>query len=74
MMRSLIRKLLGPSDIELPDEKKGKPVRRIGGGMTKGGEKDDARWLEHNERASEQTIRNLQRMSENIRAATGKKK
>lgn len=46
-------------DINLPDEKKGKPVRAIGGGMTRGGEPNDARWIEHNKRKSDQVIGRL---------------
>jgi hypothetical protein len=76
-MRDLIRRLLGGapsrSDINLPDPKKGKPVRSISGGTTKGGAPDDARWVDHHKRMAEQSIQSLQRMGETVRKITGKK-
>lgn len=73
MPKGFLKSLFGGGDINLPDEKKGKPVRSMSGGMTKGGAPDDKRWIEHNKRKSDQEINKLRRLGDTVRKFTGQK-
>lgn len=62
----------GPKDTNLPDERKGKRVPRLGGGATLGGKPDDARWADLNKRKSDQALGSLRKFGETVRKATKK--
>lgn len=65
-----VRRMISGGDVNLPDEKAGKPVRSMSGGMTKGGAPDDRRYLEHNARASKQSMDRLQRFAKGAEAVS----
>lgn len=71
-IKTKLKSLFGMgSDIYLPDEKAGKPVRSMSGGMTKGGAPDDYRWKEHNKRKAAQAMKNIQDLGQHVRRVTG---